>query len=56
MVKDDADDDALNAGRDHLNDLTVENLRPPCPYIVMNPWHASIEILNHRFIVEKGPE
>ena len=30
--------------------------RPPCTDIVMNTWHASIEILNFRFIVNQGPE
>ena len=56
MVKDDADNDALHAGCDHFNDLPVDKVRPPLPDIVMNTWHASIEIPNHRFIVNRGPE
>ena len=56
MVKDDAANDALHAGREHLNDLLVDKVRPPLPDVVNNTWHVSIEIPNHRFIVNQGPE
>ena len=56
MVKDDAANDALHAGREHLNDLLVDKVRPPLPYVVINTWHVSIEIPNHRFIVNQGPK
>ena len=56
MFKDDAVKNALHASRNDLNDLPVDKVRLPCPDIGMNPWHSSIEIFNHRFIVKQGPE
>ena len=56
MFKGDAEDNSLHDGHDHLNETTVNKGRPPFPYIFMNPWHASIEILNCRFVFKQDPE
>ena len=56
LSDDDAANNALRNGQDHLNDLPVNKGMPYLPDIFINPCHASIEILNHRFIVKQGPE
>ena len=56
MVKDDAADDEIHAGHDNLNEPPVDRGRSPYLDIVMDPWNASIDILNRRFIVKQGPK
>ena len=53
---DDAANDVLHASHNRLNDLPVNKGRPPCPDIIMNPWHGSVEILNCGFIFQQGTE
>ena len=56
LVKNDAAKYALYASHNHLNDLPDNKGRPPCPDIIMNPWHGSVDILNCMFISSRDLE